>query len=107
MPAVLALLESAGLPTADLAGIAGLRTWVDESGDSISGVIALDAFGSEGLLRSLAVAPDYRGRGIGRVLVARLEADARAEGIRKLILLTQTAEPFFRSLGYEIGRAHV
>jgi amino-acid N-acetyltransferase len=101
MPAVSALLQSAELPSSDLSNITGLRTWVVESGDSLCGTIALEPFGTEGLLRSLAVAPDYRNHGIGRALVARLETDARAIGIRKLFLLTQTAEPFFRGLGYQ------
>lgn len=108
MPTVLALLDNSGLPTSDLQEIDGLRIWVIESADSICGVVALEPFGSEGLLRSLAVASDHRGRGIGRVLVGRLEADARAEGVRKLVLLTQTAETFFRELGYRnIDRGQV
>jgi amino-acid N-acetyltransferase len=108
MPAVLALIESASLPTSDLPGIAGLLTWVFESADSVCGVIALEAFGSEALVRSLAVASDYRNRGIGRALVVRLETDARAEGVSKLVLLTQTAETFFRSLGFQsIDRRYV
>ena len=108
IPDVLALLQSTDLPTSDLSAIAGLRTWVIESDDFLCGVIALEPFGTEGLLRSLAVASDYRNRGIGRALVAQLENDARAQGVRKLVLLTQTAETFFRSLGYQnIYRRHV
>jgi amino-acid N-acetyltransferase len=105
-PAILALLASAGLPTSDISGITGLQTWVIETGDSICGVIALQAFGSEGLLRSLAVASDHRSHGIGRALVAQLERDARAAGVRKLVLLTQTAESFFRNLGYQSMDRH-
>jgi amino-acid N-acetyltransferase len=100
MPAVLSLLQGAGLPTADLQGIAGLRTWVIESQNVLRGVVALERFGTEGLLRSLAVAPEHRNRGIGRELVVRLEHDASAEGITRLVLLTETAEAFFRALGY-------
>jgi N-acetylglutamate synthase-like GNAT family acetyltransferase len=108
IPDVLALLQSTDLPTSDLSAIAGLRTWVIESDDCLCGVIALEPFGTEGLLRSLAVAPDYRNRGMGHALVAQLETDARAQGVRKLVLLTQTAETFFRSLGYQnIDRRHV
>jgi amino-acid N-acetyltransferase len=100
MPAVLTLLQDAGLPTADLQGNAALRTWVVESQKSLGGVIALERFGTEGLLRSLSVAPDHRNRGIGRGLVARLEHDAHAEGVTSIVLLTETAEAFFRALGY-------
>jgi amino-acid N-acetyltransferase len=108
IPDVLALLQSTDLPTSDLSANAGLRTWVIESDDFLCGVIALEPFGTEGLLRSLAVASDCRNRGIGRALVAQLETDARAQGVRKLVLLTQTAETFFRSLGYQnIDRRYV
>jgi N-acetylglutamate synthase-like GNAT family acetyltransferase len=75
---------------------------VIEVGRSLRGAICLEPFGYEGLLRSLVVAPDVRTHGLGRSLVAQLESDARAEGVRKLVLLTQTAEKFFAKLGYQI-----
>jgi amino-acid N-acetyltransferase len=52
-------------------------------------------------VRSLAVAPEYRRHGLGHKLVSRLEHDARVDGIEQLVLLTETAERFFRYLGYE------
>ena len=108
LPAVLALLEGARLPTADLTGINGLVVWVLEEKGAVVGSIALERFSSEGLLRSLAVAPEYRRRGFGRELVGRLEESARADGIQQLFLLTETAEAFFRSLGYNsIDRRYV
>jgi amino-acid N-acetyltransferase len=82
--------------------------WVLEVAGTLVGVIALERFGSEGLLRSLAVAPDFRNRGFGRELVTRLEVDAREHGVRRLVLLTETAEQFFRRIGYSrIDRAQV
>jgi amino-acid N-acetyltransferase len=108
LPAVLALLEAAGLPTADLTSVLGPQMWVLEAKDSVLGVIALERFGSDGLLRSLAVAPECRKRGFGHKLVARLEHEAQAGGVEQLVLLTETAEPLFRSLGYGvIDRRHV
>jgi len=103
LPAIVSLLRAAALPTDDLADIAELRTWVLQSGTALRGVIALEPFGTEGLLRSLAVEPDSRRTGLGRTLVARLERDAAREGLRRLVLLTQTAESFFRGLGYLLG----
>ena len=74
----------------------------------ILGVIGLERFGSDALLRSLAVSPDHRKRGLGQELVARLEHDAQAEGIQRLVLLTETAEAFFRRLGFAVtDRSHV
>jgi len=101
-PSVLALLKSAGLPTTDLEAALNLQVWVIKAKDSLQGVIALERFGSEGLLRSLAVAPEYRRRGFARELVVRLEHDARIDGVERLVLLTESAEPFFRSFGYQI-----
>lgn len=100
-PAVVKLLAGVGLPTKDLPAARDLRFWVAD-GDMLIGVIGLERFGAEGLLRSLAVAPEHRQRGLGHELVERLERDAEAEGIDRLVLLTETAEHFFRHLDYEV-----
>jgi amino-acid N-acetyltransferase len=97
-----ALLEQAGLPSTDLASASDLQLWLLEVADSPAGIIALERFGTVALLRSLAVTPQYRKRGFGQLLVERLEADARAEGVAQLVLLTQTAEAFFRRRGYVV-----
>ena len=102
LSAILQLLKSAGLPTADLANAHEFQTWVIEDEGSLVGVIGLERFGSGALLRSLAVAPEQRKRGWGTDLVARVEHDARGYGIQQLILLTETAGPFFRGLGYAV-----
>lgn len=102
LPPIFALLLSAGLPTADLKSVVRLDVWVLEAQDSLAGVVALERHGPEGLLRSLAVAPEYRTRGFGSQLVDRVEDDARADGITQLVLLTETAEKFFRGRGYDV-----
>lgn len=45
-----------------------------------------------GELKRMYVAPDARGRGIGRALLERLEAEARALGIERLVLETGTRQ---------------
>jgi len=102
LPRVVALLSASGLPTADLSGITHLDLWVMELAGSLTGVIALERYGEEGLVRSLAVVPPYRNRGYGAQLVDRLEADAVREGVRHLVLLTETADAFFRRRGYSL-----
>jgi len=102
VPAVVSLLEAAGLPTSDLTDVRELKMWVAEAADALIGIVALEPFGSQALLRSLAVVPEYRKRGLGQELVARLERDAEGEGIEQLVLLTETAESFFRRIGYEV-----
>jgi len=102
-PAVVALLRSAKLPTADIGEASGLQFWVAEANRELLGTIALEGTGQSGrLLRSLAVVATHQHRGIARALVARVEADAGAEGIGQLVLLTETAQAFFSHLGYEV-----
>jgi amino-acid N-acetyltransferase len=105
---VLALLKNSGLPTADFTSALDLHLWVIEEKESVFGVIGMERFGTCALLRSLAVGTSIQGRGFGRQLIARLERDARAEGVEQLVLLTETAERFFRAIGYEVvDRRHV
>jgi len=99
---VLALLEDARLPTTDIVSTDEPRMWVLEEEGAVVGAIALERFGSEALLRSLVVAQSWRKQGLGVELVAHLEACARSEQIDRLVLLTETAAPFFCSLGYAI-----
>ncbi|MDR1037094.1 MAG: N-acetyltransferase [Deltaproteobacteria bacterium] len=50
-------------------------------------------------VRSLCVAEDFRGLGVGRAITAAVEADARELAIRKMFALTYVPEFFFRQ-GY-------
>ncbi len=99
VPAVEALLTMAGLP---LAGAAeALETGVvARDGEAVVGAASVERYGSAGLLRSVIVAPDRRGAGLGRDLVAAAEELARGEGIREIYLLTETAIGWFPRLGY-------
>ena len=99
-PAVIRLLEDAGLPHADLTPGHLAHFLVLREADAIVGVVGMEARGDAGLLRSLAIAADRRGGGLAARLVDALEARARAFGIRTLYLLTTTAEGFFARRGY-------
>jgi amino-acid N-acetyltransferase len=99
--AVRDLLSAAQLPTEDLDSAPGLHFWVAEDEDGIVGAIGLELFGPAGLLRSLVVAPLHRGHGLGSMLVATLEREARTRLAEVLVLLTETAEAFFRRHGFE------
>ena len=102
-PAVRSLLTAAGLPVDDLDLAAELTFWAarDDAGRPV-GAIGLERHGDVGLLRSLVVTPDRRRQGLGRTLVQTLEAHASATGVARLVLLTETAETFFRGLGYAV-----
>jgi amino-acid N-acetyltransferase len=103
LPAVEALLADAGLPLDGAAAAFGLGIVGRHSLDGpVVAAAAIERFGGDGLLRSVVVAPDDRGTGIGRQLVAAAEALAAEAGIRDLWLLTETAVDWFPRLGYEV-----
>jgi len=67
----------------------------------VVGCIALEPYVRSALLRSLAVAPDCRGRSLGRNLCATMVSHARLLGVEQLYLLTTDAERYFASLGFK------
>lgn len=94
------LLVAAGLPVADMA--ADRLAFVAEKEESFQGVIGIEVFNDIVLLRSLVVAPNTRGAGIGAALVTALEVASLADGVAEIWLLTIDADPFFAKLGYEV-----
>jgi amino-acid N-acetyltransferase len=75
-------------------------TLVARDGRRLVGCAAVERYGAAGLLRSVAVAQDRRGSGLGiRLTTAALE-HAHARGIRTLYLLTETAADFFPRFGF-------
>lgn len=109
LPGVIALLKTCGLPTDDLSAVnlEHFELAVDVHG-RIVGLAGFDRAGSDALLRSLAVAPDCRGRGLGDAMVMRRAAAARLAGVSAFYLLTTSAADYFRRLGYrDVARAEV
>lgn len=100
LPGIQQLLTASDLP---LTGVAETLSGfvVAESDGAIVGTAALEACCDNALLRSVAVAPEWRSRGLGRALVNRVIAEAEARGIRALYLLTMTAEQYFPSFGFQ------
>lgn len=100
--AVAALLAEASLPADDLTSSSFPMFAVYERTGGVLGAVALEVRDPEnGMVRSLVVAEELRGTGIGRALVADVEARARSLGLRTLHLLTDSAESFFTKLGYQ------
>lgn len=100
LPALRAFLERCALPSADLQpdGLAHfILCW---TGGRLSGSVGIERLGGLGLLRSLAVAPERRGRRLGHELWARARDEARRHGIAHLYLLTTTAEDLFARWGF-------
>lgn len=95
-----ALLAAAGLPLDGAAEAFGLGVVARDGDGRVVGAAAVERFGAAGLLRSVVVAADRRGTGLGREVVMAAEDLARSHGIRDLYLLTQTAADWFPRLGY-------
>lgn len=98
-PVLEELLRAHGLP-ADDCGEQIDRFHAIYDGDRLAAAGALEPAGDAALLRSLVVAPGWRGRGLGRRLTEFLLARARADGYRAVYLLTETAADYFVRFGF-------
>jgi N-acetylglutamate synthase-like GNAT family acetyltransferase len=106
IPGIEALLVASDLPTAGIHDdVCGFL--VAEQDARIVGVVGMERHGRYGLLRSTAVAPEYRGHGVARRLVDRIIADAEGQGVNALYLLTTTAERYFPSFGFSVTERDV
>lgn len=74
---------------------------VARADDRVVGCAALELYGPDALLRSVAVDEALRGRGLGRRLTAAALDMASQAGASTVYLLTTTAEAFFHDLGFE------
>jgi len=99
LPAVERLLTASDLPL-DGVSDAFKDFVVAEFNGDIVGVAGLEICCDDALLRSVAVNPAWRSKGVGRALVTRAIANAESRGLNALYLLTTTAEHYFPSLGF-------
>ncbi len=108
LPAVLDLLRRCTLPLEGVAehlgGFLLARSGGDPGGPPV-GCAGLEARGSSAVLRSLAVSPEERGRGIARCLMDALLERARQAGCTDAYLLTLNLESMAARRGFQrIGR---
>lgn len=102
-----ALLKNAELP---LDGVADAFAdfLVAEHGGKVVGAAGLEIRGGDVLLRSVVVAPEWRGHSVGHLLTARALIEARARQLETVWLLTMTAADFFPRFGFRpVPRADV
>jgi amino-acid N-acetyltransferase len=95
-----------GLLTAHALPLDGLRDYVEttivaRAGGRITGCAALEMYDAGALLRSVAVAPEVKGQGVGRQLTGAIIDLARERGVPALYLLTTTADGYFPKFGFE------
>lgn len=99
--AIAGLLAVSGLPENGLPEALANAVVAEHNGHLI-GVFAMERFGSDGLLRSFAVAPAWRGRGIGKMLWQTLLTQAQQAGVRDFYLLTTTIADLAARAGFEV-----
>jgi len=118
--AVVALWEACGLtrpwndPRKDIARKREVQPELFLVGEAAGRLVATVMAGYEGhrgWVNYLAVAQDQRGRGLGAVLMQRVEEAFRARGCPKVNLLVRTSNTgvleFYRKLGYAADEAVV
>ena len=110
LPGIVTLLTACGLPASDLNEASLAYFQVVESAGQLVGVAGLDVVPGHGLLRSVAVAPDFRGTGVASRLVKNVEDAACNSALTALYLLAKNAKAasYFARIGYApVDRARV
>jgi N-acetylglutamate synthase-like GNAT family acetyltransferase len=100
VPAIKKLLEANGLPVAGVD-----EHWktfvVARDGGRAVGCGGSEPYAAVALIRSIAVAPEYRSHGLGRRIVRQLIDRLASRGLREFYLLTTTAEEYFKKRGFK------
>ena len=93
------ILLSEKLPTPDIPS--DLKNfYVATDNGFVIGCIGLEIYDNYGLLRSMAVKPEYRRMKIASELIKRIESLARQSGLRSIYLLTETTSGYFEKKGF-------
>jgi len=96
---ILELLTKSKLPQEGLSDHIA-TTLVAREWGKIIGSSALEIYDTSALLRSVAVDPSMRGKGLRQRLTQAALELARKKGITRLYLLTETAGDFFPRFGF-------
>lgn len=99
LPKVLRLLQAAQLPTEGVESQFDRFVVAVDDGQTV-GCAGLEVYGDAGLLRSLAVHPDYQSSGLGKQLTEAIISEAKAHRLSSLCLLTTTASHYFPRFGF-------
>ena len=97
------LLGRETLPVSDLYSASWFALCgIEDQGDVIAAG-GLEQCGQAILLRSVVVAPKFRGKGMGQLIVANLHTRARLAGYRNIFLMTLDAEAWFeKNFDYQV-----
>ena len=95
-----AALRDADLPLNGLRDQFGDGYAIAEANGELIGVEGIEVYGTDGLLRSAAVVPSWRGKGVGEALTRDRIEWARRRGLKSLYLLTMTAGDYWPRFGF-------
>ncbi|MGC2032276.1 MAG: arsenic resistance N-acetyltransferase ArsN2 [Steroidobacteraceae bacterium] len=98
--AAVALLQAQGLPVSDITDEHLEHFFFMGSDGAPTGLVGIEIYGTDALLRSLVVTENARTQGIGSALVQHAEDYATSRRVSALYLLTTTAEDFFERRDY-------
>lgn len=90
----------------DLLSVAGTQAWISGAASLPMGMIVCRALGEQYEIITLAVSPDWRGRGLARQLLAQATAHARETGAKSMFLEVsennRVAHDFYEHAGFAI-----
>jgi N-acetylglutamate synthase-like GNAT family acetyltransferase len=99
---VVRLLDQVALPRDGVREHFGGFVVARNEAGQLVGCAGIERHGKTGLLRSVAVAPDWQGRGLGYRLTAFALDTAPWDDVEEVVLLTTTARDFFvEKFGFE------
>jgi amino-acid N-acetyltransferase len=70
--------------------------------ERLVGVAGIEIYGQYGLLRSVAVEPEFQGNSLGAGMIFERLERARESGLRAVYLITTTAEEYFPRFGFQL-----
>jgi amino-acid N-acetyltransferase len=100
-PALRSLLENQKLPT-ETVGTSITDFYLAIEHEAIVGMAGFEYYGEDALLRSVAVPTTCQGKLIGSHLVDWMISLAKQKGIKRIVLLTETASKFFARKGFSV-----
>jgi amino-acid N-acetyltransferase len=104
---ILNLLTQSGLPQDGVSDHIA-SALVARSNQAVVGCAALELYGQAALLRSVAVAKKFKGKGLGKQLTREILNLGKEKGVSHFYLLTETAGEYFPKFGFQpIDRSKV
>ena len=98
-PTIISLLQSEKLPIDDLPDHQE-NFYVAIQNKKVIGVIGLERYCHNGLLRSMVVSKQHRNQGIASKLIDELEKQASKLHVTAIYLLTESAPAYFERKGF-------